>query len=50
MVGHVKTVLILAGGCLFFGEDMPLKKLAGISVAMVGIIWYTQVGARARFV
>ena len=43
MVGHVKTVIILAGGCLFFGDDMPLKKLAGINVAMFGIIWYTQV-------
>ena len=43
VVGHVKTVIILAGGCLFFGDDMPLKKLAGINVAMFGIIWYTQV-------
>ena len=42
VVGHVKTVIILAGGCVFFQDDMPLKKLAGISVAMVGIIWYTQ--------
>ena len=31
------------GGCLFFGDEMPLKKLAGISVAMVGIVWYSQV-------
>lgn len=31
------------GGCLFFGDEMPLKKLAGISVAMTGIVWYSQV-------
>lgn len=42
--GHIKTVLILAGGCLFFGDEMPLKKLLGIAVAMAGIIWYSQAG------
>lgn len=43
VVGHIKTVIILMGGCMFFGDEMPLKKLAGISVAMSGIIWYSQV-------
>lgn len=43
VVGHIKTVIILMGGCMFFGDQMPLKKLAGISVAMMGIIWYSQV-------
>jgi solute carrier family 35 protein E3 len=43
VVGHVKTVIILTGGCLFFGDEMPPKKLAGISIAMVGIVWYSQV-------
>ncbi|EIE22332.1 hypothetical protein COCSUDRAFT_6302, partial [Coccomyxa subellipsoidea C-169] len=42
VVGHIKTVIILMGGCMFFGDEMPLKKLAGISVAMSGIIWYSQ--------
>jgi len=42
VVGHVKTVIILAGGCLFFGDEMPLKKLGGIGVAMGGIVWYSQ--------
>lgn len=42
VVGHVKTVIILAGGCLFFGDEMPPKKLAGISLAMAGIVWYSQ--------
>ena len=42
VVGHVKTVIILAGGCLFFGDEMPPKKLGGIAVAMAGIVWYSQ--------
>ncbi|KAK9830364.1 hypothetical protein WJX72_011308 [[Myrmecia] bisecta] len=50
VVGHVKTALILAGGCIFFGDEMPPKKLAGISVAMVGIIWYTQLKVSASSV
>jgi solute carrier family 35 protein E3 len=39
VVGHLKTVIILTGGCLFFGDEMPLKKLLGVCVAMSGIIW-----------
>ena len=47
VVGHIKTVIILMGGCMFFGDTMPLKKLGGISIAMCGIIWYSQVRAAA---
>jgi solute carrier family 35 protein E3 len=43
VVGHVKTVIILTGGVVFFGDAMPLKKLAGIFVAMCGIVWYSQI-------
>lgn len=43
VVGHVKTVLILSGGVLFFGDTMPPKKMAGIAAAMGGIIWYSQI-------
>ena len=38
-VGHLKTVIILAGGFLLFHEAMPLKKLAGIVLGMSGIVW-----------
>ncbi|GLC59056.1 hypothetical protein PLESTB_001438600 [Pleodorina starrii] len=41
VVGHSKTVLILAGGCLLFGESMPVKRLMGIVVTLTGIAWYT---------
>ena len=39
--GHLKTVVILSGGFLLFDEQMPLKKLAGVVLAMMGIIWYS---------
>ncbi len=26
---------------MLFGEEMPWKRLAGIGVAMVGIVWYS---------
>ena len=38
---RLQTVIILTGGCLLFGDEMPLKKLAGISLAMCGIVWYS---------
>ncbi|GIL65038.1 hypothetical protein Vafri_18886 [Volvox africanus] len=41
VVGHSKTVLILAGGCLIFGEAMPWKRLLGVIVTMTGIVWYS---------
>lgn len=40
--GHLKTVLILSGGFVLFNESMPMKKLAGVVLAMVGIIWYSS--------
>lgn len=41
VVGHMKTFVIMAGGVLLFGEEMPMKKLGGIMIAMVGIILYS---------
>ncbi|KAL6744932.1 triose-phosphate transporter family-domain-containing protein [Haematococcus lacustris] len=42
VVGHLKTLIILTGGCMFFGDQMPPKKLLGVGIAMAGIVWYTQ--------
>jgi solute carrier family 35 protein E3 len=47
VVGHLKTVIILSGGCVFFGDSMPLNKLMGVCVAMGGIVWYTQLKLQA---
>lgn len=43
VVGHVKTVIILTGGVLFFGDTMSGKKLMGILLAMGGIVWYSHI-------
>lgn len=43
IVGHVKTVIILTGGCVLFHETMSLTRFLGISLAMTGIIWYSQI-------
>ncbi len=32
-------MVILAGGCVLFGEAMPPKKLAGVVLGMCGILW-----------
>ena len=42
IVGHLKTVTILTGGCLIFGDTMTASKLAGVTLAMVGIAWYSH--------
>ena len=42
IVGHLKTVTILTGGCLIFGDTMSVSKLSGVALAMVGIAWYSQ--------
>ncbi len=46
IVGHLKTIVILAGGCLLFSESMPPKRLAGISLTMLGIFWYTYLSVQ----
>ena len=38
-VGHLKTVIVLAGGFLIFNEAMPPKKLAGVTLSLAGIGW-----------
>lgn len=42
IVGHIKTVLILSGGFLFFGDSMSNEKLLGVALAMSGIVWYSM--------
>jgi solute carrier family 35 protein E3 len=43
VVGHLKTVLIVAAGVAFFGEGVGFKKGLGLAVAMGGIMWYSQI-------
>lgn len=41
VVGHSRTVLIVAGGVLFFNDDIGMKKCMGIFCAVLGIVWYS---------
>ena len=41
VIGHLKLIIVLAGGVAFFGDQMPPKKLAGVCVALAGIAWYS---------
>ncbi|GBF94129.1 solute carrier family 35 member E3 [Raphidocelis subcapitata] len=43
VVGHLKTVLIVAAGVALFGDEMGVKKLLGLAVAMAGIVWYSHI-------
>lgn len=42
IVGHLKTVTILTGGCFIFGDSMTISRLSGVTLAMVGIAWYSH--------
>ncbi|KIY96905.1 Solute carrier family 35 member E3 [Monoraphidium neglectum] len=43
VVGHLKTLLIVAAGVLFFGEELGLKKGVGLATALGGIGWYSHI-------
>ena len=43
VVGHLKTVTILAGGCILIGDTMTLTGLMGVTIALAGISWYSHV-------
>ena len=42
VVGHFKTVTILTGGVLMFGDSVTFSKMCGIFLAMIGIAWYSH--------
>lgn len=46
VVGHVKTVIILTGGVIIFGDVMSGKKILGILLSMTGIVWYSHIKLR----
>lgn len=43
VMGHMKTMFILVGGVVVYGDQMPLKKVMGLLVAAAGIAWYSQI-------
>jgi solute carrier family 35 protein E3 len=42
VVGHLKTVFIMAGGFMFFGDSLSGIKLVGLGLAMLGIVSYSN--------
>lgn len=40
VLGHLKTVLVLLGGWLLFEEAINYKQLAGMSLAVLGMVGY----------
>lgn len=40
VLGHAKTVLVLLGGWMIFKEVVTLKQLAGMGIAVAGMVWY----------
>ncbi|CAL5229693.1 g13065 [Coccomyxa viridis] len=48
VIGHLKLIIVLAGGVAFFGDQMPPKKLAGVCVALAGIAWYSFQGLQKK--
>ncbi|KAF8056748.1 slc35e3 [Scenedesmus sp. PABB004] len=48
VVGNLKTLCILAAGMLLFGDELSLKKGAGLVCAMAGIVWYSRAELQAQ--
>lgn len=40
VLGHVKTVLVILGGWLFFGDRVTALQIAGILIAVLGMVLY----------
>ncbi|KAK3430071.1 hypothetical protein EUGRSUZ_E01586 [Eucalyptus grandis] len=47
VIGHVKTILVLIMGFLFFGkEGLNLQVVIGMIIAVVGMIWYGNASSK----
>ncbi len=42
VLGHGKLCVILVSGYTLFGESFHAKNIAGVALAVVGIVWYTH--------
>lgn len=43
VVGHVKTIVILGGGVILFGDSLAPVKALGVALALVGVVAYSVV-------
>lgn len=39
VLGHMKTIMVLLGGWLFLGDSITSRKLGGMSLAVLGMVW-----------
>lgn len=47
VLGHMKTVLVLSLGFLFFGnEGLSLQVVVGMALAVLGMVWYGNASAK----
>ncbi|KAL8160487.1 hypothetical protein V2J09_002024 [Rumex salicifolius] len=47
VLGHMKTILVLSLGFLFFGkEGLNLQVVAGMSIAILGMMWYGNASSK----
>ena len=46
VVGHTKTIIIWGLGILFFASAVSINSAIGFMIAMVGVMWYTQLRMR----
>ena len=47
VIGHMKTILVLILGFLFFGkEGLNLHVVLGMIIAVVGMIWYGNASSK----
>lgn len=48
MIGHLKTILIILGGFLYFDENINLRQWIGIALTLFSSISYTIVRMREQ--
>lgn len=48
MLGHAKTILVLLGSWLFLGDQFSPKKLAGMVLAVLGMVLYGKFSMAAK--
>jgi len=48
VLGHFKLSLVVVGGFLLFGYPIDERNLAGLSLVLVGVVWYTHIKLQAQ--
>merc|ERR1712146_202518 len=48
VLGHLKTILILVLGFTVFNKQLDARNCLGITIAMVGVIAYTEIKRRQQ--